>query len=101
MNRKRLESLVRKIAACRQTQPKVKELISIAQALGRRKEKRGKEPTWVSPFPELLPLSIPDHEGRDIPRGTKNSILNQLENDIMSWDAFLTLNEASNGSGTH
>jgi hypothetical protein len=45
---------------------------------------------WESvPFPELRPLSIPDHKGRDMPRGTKNSILDQLEEDLLAWEQRL------------
>jgi hypothetical protein len=42
---------------------------------------------WESvEFAELYPLSIPDHGGRDLAIGTKNSILDQLEDDILAWE---------------
>ena len=49
---------------------------------------------WVSdPFPHLFVLSIPDHGGRDIPIGTKKSILDQLEEDIFEWEQLLDRDE--------
>jgi hypothetical protein len=45
---------------------------------------------WVSEvFGQLRPLSIPDHSGRDLAPGTKKSILNQLEDDVLAWDEAL------------
>jgi hypothetical protein len=74
----------------RRAQPKARELQSVAHKLGREKIQRGKHPMWESvPFPELRPLSIPDHKGRDMPRGTKNSILDQLEEDLLAWEQRL------------
>ena len=75
--------------------------------------KRGKEPIWESTeFAELYPLAIPDHGGRALAIGTKNSILDQLEDDILAWEHRLgnedeTANEerendsgnGSNGTG--
>jgi len=62
----------------------------LAQALGRRKANRGKEPCWViTVFPELPPLSIPHHGGGDLKKGTKNSIVNQLEDDLLAWEELL------------
>jgi hypothetical protein len=55
---------------------------------------RGKEPIWVSTeFEDLFPLSIPRHGGRDIAPGTKDSILDQLELDVISWDERLAEEE--------
>jgi hypothetical protein len=50
-------------------------------------------------FPHLRPLSIPNHKGRDMPPGTKNSILNQLEDDVDAWDEALSRQERGNGRG--
>lgn len=73
----------------RQAQPKARDLQSLAQKLGREKVQRGKHPMWESVvFPELRALSIPDHKGRDMPRGTKNSILDQLEEDLIAWETL-------------
>lgn len=41
---------------------------------------------WESQvFQDLFVLSIPHHGGRDLPIGTKMSILDQLEDDIQRW----------------
>ncbi len=48
-------------------------------------------------FPHLRPLSIPNRKGRDLPLGMKNSILNQLEEDLDAWDAALSRQERGNG----
>ena len=52
---------------------------------------------WESQeFLNLPPLSIPDHSGRDLAPGTKASILDQLEEDILAWeDKFGEGDEAS------
>jgi len=82
----------------RQASAKAIAFQRLANSLGRNPDKsRGKEPTWVSrDFPELRPLSIPDHGGRDIPYGTKQSILNQLEDDVYSWEELLLQQESEN-----
>ncbi len=48
-------------------------------------------------FPHLRPLSIPNHKGRDLPLGTKNSILDQLEEDLDAWDEAFSRQERGNG----
>lgn len=69
---------------------KPRELESLAQALGRKRHSRGSEPNWVSAvFPELRPVSIPHHGGRDINRFTAQSILDQLELDVERHQAEL------------
>ncbi len=45
---------------------------------------------WESAGFGLFPLAIPHHGGRDLPVGTKNSILNQLEDDILAWEEELS-----------
>ena len=40
-------------------------------------------------FDTLFPLAIPHHGGRDLTIGTKNSILSQLELDIVEWEQRL------------
>jgi hypothetical protein len=65
-------------------------LEGIAKQLGRREDNtRGKEPVWVNPSLGVFPLSIPRHGGRDLAVGTKNSILDQLEEDILAWEERL------------
>ncbi len=56
--------------------------------------KRGKEPTWQSlDFPDLRPLTIPDHGSADLSQGVKFSILNQLDDDVNAWDEKLSQEE--------
>lgn len=100
MNCTRLRNLYRRIETCRRSQPKAKDLVAIARALGRKKADRGKEPTYESTeFPELRPLSIPMHKGRDLPPGTRNSILSQLDEDVTAWEERLSRQERINGDG--
>lgn len=74
----------------RRSPQKAISLQGLAKQLGRKPVKRGKEPTWESEqFPELYAVTIPDHGGKDIPIGTKNSILTQLEDDLIAWEALL------------
>jgi hypothetical protein len=99
MDRKKLEELRRRLAGLRGTQPKAWVLQSLAKQLGRKEVNRGKEPTYESEtFPQLRPLSIPNHKGRDIPTGTTKSVLDQMEEDIDSWDESLPKQEQGNGS---
>jgi hypothetical protein len=105
MDRKSLAKLRRDLQALRHSQPKSAHLQRLARRLGRRKEDRGKHPIYASEaFPHLRPLSIPDHKGRDLPPGTKNSILNQLEEDLDAWDTALSEpereNEGRGGNGS-
>lgn len=68
---------------------KSKDLISIAIQLGRIKDNRGKEPTYVrSNSPALSPpLSIPNHS-RELKTGTARSIIDALLNDVEEWESF-------------
>jgi hypothetical protein len=72
---------------------KFKELISIAEKLGRSKSNRGKEPTYVrKDAPELSPpLSIPKHPG-DMKAGTVLSIVETLLSDVDEWELHLQEN---------
>jgi hypothetical protein len=91
MNRKKLDKLWRRIEGLRRSSPKALEIQNVAKQLGRKKVKRGKEPVWESmEFHDLRPLSIPDHGGRDLSPGVLRSILNQLEDDLVSWDERIT-----------
>jgi hypothetical protein len=101
MDRKKLERISRQLGSLRRSQPKAKELQSLAGQLGRKSVNRGKEPMYESEaFPHLRPLSIPNHKGRDLPTGTKNSILNQLEEDLDAWEAAVSRSERGNGGGS-
>jgi hypothetical protein len=45
---------------------------------------------WESQeFPDLFPLAIPDHGGKDISPGTQRTILNLLEDDVLRWEEQL------------
>jgi hypothetical protein len=90
MNKKKLAKIRREIEACRRKQVKARDLISIAKKLGRQLENRGKEPVFSYSGPHApLPLAIPDHGGKDLPVGTKRSILNVLEDDVTYWELML------------
>lgn len=47
-------------------------------------------------FPHLRPLAIPSHKGRDLATGTKNAILNQLEDDLIAWNKRISEEERRN-----
>jgi hypothetical protein len=92
MTRKKLNKLWQEISRMRRAPQNADALESLATRLGRKKRrgKRGKEPIWLSDaFLNLSPLSIPHHGGRDLAHGTKESILDQLEDDWLAWDIFL------------
>jgi hypothetical protein len=96
MNRKKLRKLRQEIARMRRAPQKAQPLESLAQALGRKLANRGKEPVWVSTeFDDLYPVSIPRHGARIVSIGTKNSILDQLEDDVQAWDMSLEDEEGS------
>jgi hypothetical protein len=88
MHRRRLEKIKREIARARRATLKAADLEGFARRLGRRKRKgkQGGEPMWDSELPDLYPLAIPHHGGRDIAPGTQRSILDQLEEDILAWE---------------
>ena len=101
MNPRKLAKISGDLAALRPGAHKAREFESLAQRLGRELVKRGKHPMWESTvFDELDALSIPRHGGKDIPPGTKKSILNQLEDDLLAWEERLLRKENSNGSDT-
>src|SRR5882757_6139556 len=47
MNRRRLEAIRRLLDQARCSQQKARDLERLARMLGRRQDRRGKEPTWV------------------------------------------------------
>ena len=84
----------------RRSPQKAGALEGIARRLGRRLVKRGKHPMWESTeFAGLFALSIPRHGDKDLATGTRNSILDQLEDDILTWDEKLTLEEREEQDG--
>ena len=91
MTRARLSRLKRRMSGLRARSAgiRTRELVSIAVALGRRRSKRGDEPTYLSDsFPDLRPLTIPSHS-RPLKRGTALNILDQLEQDVIAWEQVL------------
>jgi hypothetical protein len=91
MNRRKLEKLRRELESLRRSPAKAIAFQSLATRLGRRVVNRGKHPIWESvEFSGLFPLAIPDHGGRDLSTGVRNSVLNQLEGDILAWDNKLS-----------
>ena len=76
----RIRRLRRRIQKLRlgKAQVKPRQLVTLAIAIGRVPDKRGKEPTYV--LPPLPPLSIP-HHGK-ISKHTVDSILGDLERDL-------------------
>ncbi len=101
MTPQKLERIRRDLAALRRGMHKARKFENLAGRLGRQRVDRGKHPMWESAvFDELDALSIPRHGGKDIPKGTKGSILNQLEDDIHAWEERLLRKENSNGSDT-
>jgi hypothetical protein len=94
MNRKKLNKVKRELIQLRRSPQKAATLESLAGRLGRKLVKRGKEPMWENvEFDELFPLSIPRHGGRDLSVGTKRSILDQLEDDVLAWEVRLGVDE--------
>lgn len=99
MNKKKLRQLKRKLVQMRRSPQRAIDLQKLAEGLGRTLVNRGKEPTWESPeFDELYPLSIPDHGGKDLAIGTKNSILDQLEDDILAWEIRIEDEDGQDGN---
>ena len=70
---------------------KARDLVSIAQRVGRIRDNRGKEPTYVRAVNPALspPLSIPDHGARDLKIGTAKNIIDMLLDDVSEWEIFL------------
>ena len=89
MNEKKLEKLRGDLAAMRRSPQKARDLEQVASRLGRKKHTRGKHPMWISERFDLPPLSIPHHGGKDLSVGTRNGILNLLEDDLLAWEEHL------------
>lgn len=70
---------------------KARDLVSIALRVGRVRDNRGKEPTYVREVDPSLspPLSIPDHGARDLKTGTTRNIIDALLDDVSEWEIFL------------
>jgi hypothetical protein len=101
MDQKRLRKLRREMEGLRRSQPKAMTLVSFARKLGRKKVSRGKEPTYESEeFLDSWPLTIPIHKGRDLAPGTRDSILDQLDDDLQRWEERLMAEKHMNGDGS-
>jgi hypothetical protein len=92
MNKQKLGKLKRRLNQLRGRRGNIRsrELVKLAQALGRKRSKRGDEPTYVSVrLPYSLPISIPDH-----PKGMNpyvaGNILDALEKDILELEEMLS-----------
>jgi hypothetical protein len=83
MHQKKIRRLREEIAVFRRVGGvRSRDLERLAARLGRRRHRRGKEPTWVSDvLPGAPPLSIPSH-ARDLNRITARTILDVLEADL-------------------
>ena len=81
MTPRKVERLRRELASLRGRRWSIRsaELVSLAQQLGRKRVKRGKEPTYEKPG--WLPLTIPGHSGT-LAIGTVSNILDLLEDDL-------------------
>jgi hypothetical protein len=67
------------------------ELVSFAKRLGREKDSRGKEPTYVREREPALgsPLSIPRHGSKELKPCTTKNIITTLLDDADKWEQFL------------
>ena len=94
MNQRKLNRLKRRLDALRSSSANIKrrKLEELAKSFGLRREKRGKEPTYVSDdFPNLNPLSIPSH--REINPFTAKDILDDLDRYLCAWKERLRQNQ--------
>src|SRR5215470_7626978 len=90
MTEAKLEKIRQMILACRRKINKHRDLEQIVLALERRRVKRGKEPTYESiAFPNVNAITIPDHAGRTVKKGTAATILNQCQEDVYRFEEKL------------
>ncbi len=106
MNREKLEKIKRDIAAAKRKANTYRDLeriaLSLKRKLARGAQSRGKEPAFISKaFPNANPITIPNHAGKTIPKGTAHSILRQLEEDIFRFEEALhkEVNETNDTEG--
>ena len=91
MNKGKLEKLKIELESFRNKKGNIipNELITLAEKLGRKKVKRGKEPTYESELlPKSRPLTIPKHS-RALNKYTAGSILDQLDQDIFELEIII------------
>lgn len=98
MDKAKLRREKRKLERLRQHPANIRaqELINLAEALGRERSNRGKEPTFISLLlPDSNPISIPNHPG-SLSRFTAGNILDALEQDIFNLEEMLESNGENN-----
>ena len=99
MNQKTLNSLRRELKQLRANFAPMDSnvLERYAGIVGRLKENRGKEPTWIRKREPHLspPLSIPNHS-KNVKAGTARSILDQLLADVDEWEQFIAEQDDAN-----
>jgi len=92
MNAKHLAKIKKTLLAMQRSPRghKSLEFEGLARALGRERDSRGKEPTYVRRQPPAFarPLSIPDHK-TDVKVGTAASIIDALLSDVTEWEKYL------------
>jgi hypothetical protein len=97
MDAKKLSRIRDDIAAAQRKPQTQGDLADLAGRLGRTPRKgKSKHPLWVTSLPGCGPLSIPCGKRRDLPTGTKKSVLDQLEGDLEVWE--MILQEQANGA---
>lgn len=92
MDRKTLDKLRAELEGMKGNPQKPGDVAALAEKLGRKRVKRGGEPTFESGF-DIPVLTIPMHGSRDLKRGTQRSILIQLEDDFIAWEQKLDYDE--------
>jgi len=99
INKRKLARLRGEIEALRAGKHNIRpdDLVQLAKSLGRKLDKRGKHPTYVSELmPTRNPISIPGHP--TIKAGTALNILDELEADIDGLSAMLDEPEGEDDS---
>ena len=84
MTKKKLRGLRKELGELRRRQRNLseRELVSFAGRIGRRRSRRGDEPTYISELlPSSNPISIPG-QGGNVKPGTAGNILDQFEADL-------------------
>ncbi len=91
MDLKKIKKIQKKIDRLRASPNNIRsnDLIRVANSLGRKLFKRGKEPTYISDLlKKSRPISIPNHPGT-LKIGTAVNILDSLEQDVFEIKLLL------------
>jgi predicted RNA binding protein YcfA (HicA-like mRNA interferase family) len=97
MDRKTLEKLRGELEAMKGVPQRGSDVASLAERLGRKRVKRGKEPTFESDF-DIPVITIPMHGSKSLKNGTQRGILIQLEDALHRMGAKIRLRRAICGS---